>query len=273
MNKIFTVAIISLVVFFSLLGLDRHIEQVITDTTNYFRSKYVDNAIGFQDFIETYYSQTDTIAKLKHELITEKNKNLILTKEVNELRNTANAKLYIDLNRTTIPNPDDKRNSVPKNYTLKLEGKLEKVKVLSFIDFKDYSRVYLDYSPIDLKIRGLLYDNHVVGIAQSENGRMVGLLNGNEKCGYSVYIGKDKIIGVTAGIKHSNNILVKYIPTWLNIKNGDEVVTSGMDGIFFEGIKVGIVKSVQRKPMYQEAIVEPYQEAIDKKLLLMYSTK
>jgi len=122
MNKIFTVAIISLVVFFSLLGLDRHIEQVITDTTNYFRSKYVDNAIGFQDFIETYYSQTDTITKLKHELTTEKNKNLILTKEVNELRNTANAKLYIDLNRTTIPNPDDKKSSVPKNYTLKLEG-------------------------------------------------------------------------------------------------------------------------------------------------------
>ena len=43
------------------------------------------------------------------------------------------------------------------------------------------------------------------------------------------------------------------------IKVGDEVITNGLDGIFFTGLKVGkVVKILNNNQNYKEAIVSPY---------------
>ncbi|MEO1938539.1 MAG: rod shape-determining protein MreC, partial [Sulfurimonas sp.] len=42
---------------------------------------------------------------------------------------------------------------------------------------------------------------------------------------------------------------------------GDEVTTSGLDNIFFPGLKVGKVISLSKSQGYQRAVVEQYYKA------------
>ena len=89
-----------------------------------------------------------------------------------------------------------------------------------------------------------------------KNGKSLGLLQGDSKCIFSVYIGDQKNPGVIFGNK--SDMVVRYIPTWMNVKIGDEVYTSGLDNIFFEGVKVGKVTGVVKEEAYTSAIVQPY---------------
>ncbi len=41
---------------------------------------------------------------------------------------------------------------------------------------------------------------------------------------------------------------------------GDEVVTSGLDGIFFGGVRVGVVKKVIKEELSKTAIIEQYSK-------------
>ncbi len=52
---------------------------------------------------------------------------------------------------------------------------------------------------------------------------------------------------------------LKYLPRLEEIKVGDEVVTSGLGGVFPKGLEVGIVKSVEKKSygMFQKVLVAP----------------
>lgn len=66
------------------------------------------------------------------------------------------------------------------------------------------------------------------------------------------------------GIAHGNNsqhLVVKFIPSWVEVNVGDEVVTSGLDGLFFKGLKVGKVVSLSKSQGYQNAVVAPYYTA------------
>ena len=56
---------------------------------------------------------------------------------------------------------------------------------------------------------------------------------------------------------------MKFIPAWFDIQEGDEVITSGLDNIFFKGLKVGRVISVKKSQGYQNAIIEQYYKASD----------
>jgi rod shape-determining protein MreC len=62
--------------------------------------------------------------------------------------------------------------------------------------------------------------------------------------------------GVAVGNKEY--VHVKYIPLWMSPEVGDEVVTSGLDKIFFAGIPVGKVIEVFQEESYQTAVVKPY---------------
>lgn len=272
MSKIYIFLFISLIVFLSLFGFDKSVQtlgETFRDESRYF---FVGMATTLEEYATSHYDQKETISTLQNELEQQKVKNLILLQELSRIKNQNDEKLKVDLNRTMeVASSNDVDTNATKTFKIKLDGKLQKVYVLSFVDFKDFSKVYLDIKDETTKIKGLIYDDMTAGIALVENQKFVGLLNTNEKCGYSVYVGKQKVPGVTAGIKHSNKLVVKYIPVWMDIKAGDDVITSGMDGIFFEGLRVGKVLSVQRQAMYQEAIVLPSQEALSKRSYLMYS--
>ena len=141
---------------------------------------------------------------------------------------------------------------VPKyNPSLKL------TRALSYVRLGDYNKVWLEYEGLKSeKIYGLLYRGMSAGIVILKDYKPMALLQGDGKCIFSVYISDKKLPGVIFG--NQKSMLIKYIPPWMEPKIGDEVVTSGLDGIFFEGVKVGKITQIIEEESYKSAIVEPY---------------
>jgi rod shape-determining protein MreC len=67
--------------------------------------------------------------------------------------------------------------------------------------------------------------------------------------------------GIITGSGRSNCIL-KYVPVEETVQPGDEIITSGLDGIFQPGIPVGRVTTVQTEGVefFQYIEVEPFQQ-------------
>jgi rod shape-determining protein MreC len=100
----------------------------------------------------------------------------------------------------------------------------------------------------------------VAGIVVPKDTKALALLNSDLKSTYAVYIGNNK----APGIAHGNNdqhLVVSFIPAWFEIRVGDEVITSGLDNIFFKGLKVGRVISISKSQGYQNAVVEQYYKS------------
>lgn len=274
MSKLYLFLISALIALVSIVGLDEKFELSLSSFQNSFRSVFIDTANFFENLSLKHQNQLQTIEDLQKQLSNERSKNLILTQEYFKLGRVMPNKLYVDLNRTSETNTTSKDGVVTKEvktYKMKLDGDLVKTEVISYVDFSDFSRVILNYEKNDDKIRGLIFDNMAAGIVLPYKNKHIALLNNNEKCGYSVNIGTKKVPGVTSGIRHTNLLSVNFIPVWMKINVGDEVVTSGMDGVFFEGLKVGKVIKVERQPMYQQATVLPNQEALTSRAFLIYS--
>ena len=73
--------------------------------------------------------------------------------------------------------------------------------------------------------------------AMLEQGRVAGILNGD---------GRDSCI-------------LKFLPTTVQVKKGDLVVTSGQEGIFPEGLPVGrVLQEIKESPLYRTIEVVPY---------------
>lgn len=149
------------------------------------------------------------------------------------------------------------------NSSLKTDPRVELVRTISYEKFGDLNRVWIEIEDYNSsKIYGLTYKELVAGIVISQHGRALGLLNRDIKSSYAVSIGQEH----APGIAHGNNdehLVVKFIPSWFEINKGDEVITSGLDNIFFKGLKVGRVVSVKKSQGYQNAIIEQYYNAND----------
>ena len=64
------------------------------------------------------------------------------------------------------------------------------------------------------------------------------------------------IPGVAQG--RNDRLIVKFIPKWEKVNVGDEVLTSGLDEIFFAGVPVGKVVRVFSEDMYQSAEIQTF---------------
>jgi rod shape-determining protein MreC len=64
------------------------------------------------------------------------------------------------------------------------------------------------------------------------------------------------------GAAGSSQLVLRYVPQGEEMQTGDRVITSGLGGIFPEGIAIGQVTQVRQQgtDMFQEATVEPYVE-------------
>ncbi len=151
-----------------------------------------------------------------------------------------------------------KLNEILKDNNLSIyKPNVELVRAISYSNLNNYNRVWLDFKDFNKsKIYGLLYKGYAAGIVIEKNSHPLGLLLGDPNSIFSVYVGDDKIPGVLQGNKQY--ILVKYIPLWKNPKIGDDVITSGLDGIFFQGIRVGKVIGVMEEESSKTAIVRPF---------------
>ncbi|MFB1645837.1 rod shape-determining protein MreC [Campylobacter molothri] len=130
-------------------------------------------------------------------------------------------------------------------------------RAISYVRLNDYKRLWLDFArvPTD-KNKGLIYQGYTAGIAINKNDRAMAILQGDEKCVFAVYIGKDKIPGLLQG--ENGKIIVNFISKSAKIHIGDEILTSGLDNIFFSDIPVGKVIEINNGEIYKSVIVKPY---------------
>ena len=153
-------------------------------------------------------------------------------------------------------------NDLLKSYKIDIvHPKIKRVKVISLENLMNYNRLWIDLKVEDTsKIYGLAYNNYAAGIGIVKNGQILAILNSDKNSVYSVHIGKKRVLGVMRGSvnKRSSDIIVNFISLWEDIRVGDEVVTSGLDKIFFQGIKVGVVKKVETLNGFKKAIIEPH---------------
>lgn len=81
----------------------------------------------------------------------------------------------------------------------------------------------------------------------------------------------------TAGILSGTGTelcVLKYLPLNADIKVGDPVVTSGQDGIFPEGFRIGKVTRIVKEELYVSAEVTPYQSsAALKEIVILLQNK
>jgi rod shape-determining protein MreC len=193
------------------------------------------------DNIDMHFLQASKIQSLKIQLENYENNHLIMQQLSSEIND------FFALNKSKLlTNPN-----------------IELIRSISYQKFGDLNRIWLEIDDYNAsKIYGLVYKEKVAGIVIPKNSKPLGLLNKDIKSSYAVYIGKKKAPGIAHG-NNSKNLIIKFIPAWFALKVGDEVITSGLDNIFFKGLKVGKVISIYSTGGYQNAIVKPYYEAND----------
>ncbi len=229
--KIFTFLAI-----FAILSLKySHIaRQGVTNVTNEAISSYLWGAEYLREFIDKHFEQKEYIEQLIME-----NKKL---KHSQMLMKTYKGKL---------------NNILLANKKVPFGPDVELVEALSYEHISNYTRVWIKMNDFNAsKIYGLIKNGSTAGIVAQKDGKALALLQGDRNCVFSVAIGKDRLPGVANG--RGEFIHVKYIPLWMEPNVGDEVITSGLDKIFMEGISVGKVVDVKRDESYKVAIVKPY---------------
>ncbi len=206
----------------------------VVDTSNTFVKSY----LGFQNYIKdnilTHFAQQEKLNKLREENKKLERSNLLLSTFAGKLNR------LLEINQQKPYNP-----------------KLQLVEALSYEQISNYNRIWINMNDFNTsKIYGLIYNGSTAGIVISKNKLPLALLQGDNKCVFSVTIGNEKMPGVAVG--KGKFIHVKYIPSWMEPKIGDEVFTSGLDNIFPIGIPVGIVTEVIEEEAYRSAIIAPH---------------
>jgi rod shape-determining protein MreC len=238
-KKIVFFLLVAIVIATNTFKLDQTIFKGLNNINNNFKSYFINKFIDIQSQIDTHFFQKETINKLKE-------KNALLEKQNISLKKQSSKTIVSDI------------------------SEFIKVNVLSYVTFNDYTKVWVDYTPINDNLLGLIYDNNAVGVLQKKDNKSIAYLNGDQKCNYTVFIGENKIPAIIHPIKNSNNLNAKYIPLWSDIKVGDNVITSGLDKIFFEGLEVGKVLKIVHKPDSLEAIIKTNINVLNKKTFFIY---
>jgi rod shape-determining protein MreC len=227
--------------FVGALYYTNNIQGPIISALNYLKSNYHNTTEFIQNNIDKHTFQTDYIVELTEKLQRYENNHLVMQQMASEINDLFKA----------------------NNSQLSTSPKVELVRAISYEKFGDLNRIWIDVKDYNSsKIYGLTYNELVAGIVIPKNKKPLGLLNKDFQSSYAVYVGSKKAPGIAHG-NNAKNLVVKFIPAWFEIEVGDEVITSGLDNIFFKGLKVGRVVSVKTSQGYQNAVIEPYYKAND----------
>lgn len=219
------------------------IQNKILDISHWIRHGFLESVEIVNDNWERYLMQATTIKELQQE-----NRRLTQT----------NLLLQQQMHTSLLLKP-----MLPQGFMGK--GDFRLTRVLSYSSLPGFTRMWLDAkSPSSDKIYGAVIPSSdakemiSVGIAVwSNESRLQLLLNSDPQCTYAVTVGQVNAPGIAMG-RNDKYTIVRYIPYWMDIKVGDEVITSGLDTIFSYGVRVGKVKSITGDSAYKEALVEPY---------------
>jgi len=207
--------------------------------THNIKKFYNDTTENISDTVDMYFNQAQTIKRQKSELEKLRHSHLLSHQFASEL------------------------NAIFQEYnsSISIDPKISLARTLSYANFGDITKVWLDFPEFNSsRVYGLTHNEFAAGIVIQRQGEPLALLNIDRKSAFAVFIGSSKAPGIVHG-NGAKNLMVEYIPTWKKIKAGDEVYTSGLDKLFFPGLKVGKVISVDKAQGYQNALVKPYFDA------------
>ena len=227
----FVVAVISGAIYFS-----PFLQAPFAYLSRSIQLSYLNEVQGFQDSLARHVNQEETIATLQKQNRYYETKLLALHQITRDYQNLLKL----------------------EHSSLQTLSSVELVRTIAYVRMGDTNRLWLEMPSFDpSRVYGLLYRGYVAGIVVAKNNAPMALLNGDVKSSYAVSIGSSQAPGIVRG-NNARRLIVDFIPTWIPIYVGDEVVTSGLDLIFFSGLKVGKIVSISRASGYQTAIVEPY---------------
>ncbi|MGP1485201.1 MAG: rod shape-determining protein MreC [Campylobacter sp.] len=232
-SKILFILVIGFLSFISLQKSDL-ISRKFININVWFVGIYDDSLRFIKDKVNEHIFQKDEILRLRAQNFElEKSAVLLSTfaNEINEISKDKNSSIY--------------------------EPNVKLVRALNYANIGDYNKIWLDkFDDFNTsKIYGLIYQGKSAGIVVSKDGRPLALLQNDPKSTFAVFIGDEKIPGIAHGDR--DKVTVKFIPQWLFPKVGDEVITSGLDGIFFGGVGVGRVVEVLEESLYKSVVVKP----------------
>jgi len=242
MNKeLFSYFFVIIALIVGALYYNNTIQSPIISALNSLKTAYHNSNQSINDTIDEHFFQAEEINNLKAKLQTYENNHLVMQELASEIHD-----LYKE-----------------KNSTLQANPNVELVRAIAYEEFGNFNRLWIEIPEYNSsKIYGLTYKELVAGIVISKNSRALALLNQDIKSAYAVYVGTNSAPGIAHG-NHGENLIVNFIPAWFKIHKGDEVITSGLDNIFFKGLKVGRVLSVSSSQGYQNAIIEPYYKSYE----------
>lgn len=227
------------VIFIVLLGgaiyFTKAVQSPFITVSSAIQSTYFNTLQSISDAIDEHFNQQRHIQELKKQLADYDKTHLLLQQVSSEL------------------------NSIYKeeNASLKTDPKVQLVRTVSYVKFSDINRLWLQMKDYNRsKVYGLVYKESVAGIVVSYEDHPVALLNGDVKCTYAVYIGANSAPGIARG-NNDGTIIVNFVPSWIPVKVGDDVITSGLDKLFFKGLKVGKVTAIRTSQGYQTVTVDP----------------
>jgi rod shape-determining protein MreC len=198
----------------------------------------------------TFLHQKDTIQSTIQRYFQQAQQIKILQEKVKELEPKASLSVAFA----------SKLNHLLKESDLNVKHpNLHLVEALGYEYIADSTKLWLDFPHFNKKKNyGLIYRGFTAGIIRQKSDLPLAILQSSNKSLFSVFIGEKHIQGVAFGA--GKYIDVKYIPNYENPQVGDEVITSGLDEIFYEGIKVGKVIAIEKNDMYTIATLKPYAD-------------
>ncbi|PAF42394.1 rod shape-determining protein MreC [Helicobacter sp. 11S02629-2] len=239
--KILSFFIILIVLVVAIFGFVPVLRSFVITSSYDVKQFYVEKKQSFSDFVDDYTTKAAEVAHMR-----------------STIRELQADKLKYDALKVSFDNLN-----AALNINNKYDGVNTKLaKVISYASLANYTRIWIDYSvkhSTTNKMYGILKDGYAMGIATFKDNTLLGFLNGDKSTSYSVYVGKNQAPGILR-TDSDNKIVIDYIPSWIDVEVGDEVITSGLDGIFFEGIKVGKVTSVKEDHGYTKASVQVYSD-------------
>ena len=239
-TRLVTIIILLLMLVVLLTRNDERITDALLSIINPIKQNYKNFTQGIKDKSHSYIFQKESIEKLSHENRILRKRLLEQTHYIHQVQN-----IYTVL---------------PKLSKLPIHN-ISITETISYVKLNSFSQIILT-KPKDLnteKLYGLIQGKVVAGIAEVHNNQLYGYLTSDDKCRFSVFIGNQNAPGIATGTR-TNEMTIKFIPKWHKIKEGDKVITSGLDNIFFADIPVGIVTKVEIQSSYKVAYIKTYSD-------------
>ncbi len=248
-TRLVIIVILLLVLAVLLTRNEERITNTLLGIINPIKQNYKNMTQDLEDKSQSYIFQKESIEKLSRENRILRKRLLEQTHYIKQIKN-----IY---------------DVLPKLSRLPVHN-ISITETISYVKLNSFSQIILT-KPKGLTeetLYGLIQGTVVAGTAQVHNNQLYGYLTSDEKCRFSVFLGKEKAPGIAIGMD-TNAMIIKFIPKWHKIEVGDEVVTSGLDDIFFADIPVGVVTKVEIQSSYKVAHIKTYSDIFHPKTFFL----